>query len=215
LALQRLASLGYKPGVLHRDDRLRGEVLEERDLLVGERADFGAVDRQNSEKSLLLPESDPQHRTGAPQHNECSPCGVPLCSFGSKIGYVRQAFALNDSAPATPRSRWTRLAQEVRERGGNTARRQRVNMPLCIRRKRPEARLAEHQRLFQHLVEYRSEIAGRRIDDLQDFGGRGLPLQCLVALVQCLVTLVQCLIQRPAQLGKLALEISVGPSSIG
>ena len=34
-----------QPRVLHRDDRLRREVLQQRDLLVGERAHFLAVDR--------------------------------------------------------------------------------------------------------------------------------------------------------------------------
>ncbi len=34
-----------EPRVLHRDDRLRGEVLQQCDLLVGERPHFLAVDR--------------------------------------------------------------------------------------------------------------------------------------------------------------------------
>ena len=32
-----LAQFAQEPRVLHRDDRLRGEVLQQRDLLVGER----------------------------------------------------------------------------------------------------------------------------------------------------------------------------------
>ena len=36
LLLQCLARLGDQPRVLHRDDRLRGEVLQQGDLLVGE-----------------------------------------------------------------------------------------------------------------------------------------------------------------------------------
>src|SRR6202043_4163905 len=40
LLLQSLARLGQEPRVFHRDDRLRREVLQERDLLVGERSDF-------------------------------------------------------------------------------------------------------------------------------------------------------------------------------
>src|SRR5207302_10929220 len=35
---------------------------------------------------------------------------------------------------------------------------------------------AEMQSLFEHCVENRREIAGRRVDDLQDLGGRGLLL---------------------------------------
>src|SRR5215470_198816 len=36
LLLQRLARLGEEPRVLHRDNRLRREILQQRDLLVGE-----------------------------------------------------------------------------------------------------------------------------------------------------------------------------------
>src|SRR6516225_11129814 len=38
--------------------------------------------------------------------------------------------------------------------------------------------------LFKDCVEYRSEVAGRGIDDLQYLGGRGLLLQCLARLGQ-------------------------------
>ena len=40
LLLQRLARLGDQPRILHRDHRLRGEILQQRDLLVGERPDL-------------------------------------------------------------------------------------------------------------------------------------------------------------------------------
>ena len=39
LLLQRFAQLVEEPGVLDRDDGLRGEVGDQRDLLVGERTD--------------------------------------------------------------------------------------------------------------------------------------------------------------------------------
>ena len=45
LLFQRLALLGDKPRVLHRDHRLGGEVFQQRDLFVGERANFLAIDR--------------------------------------------------------------------------------------------------------------------------------------------------------------------------
>jgi hypothetical protein len=38
--------------------------------------------------------------------------------------------------------------------------------------------------LFQHCIEYRRELAGRGVDDLQYFGGRGLLLQRLARLGQ-------------------------------
>jgi len=39
-------------------------------------------------------------------------------------------------------------------------------------------------RLLQNRIEYRGEITGRRIDDLQYLGGRGLLLQRLARLGQ-------------------------------
>src|SRR5215471_1274639 len=45
-----------------------------------------------------------------------------------------------------------------------------------IRRYTAKCRLAEPKSLIQHCVEHRCEVAGRRIDDLQHLGGRGLPL---------------------------------------
>ena len=50
--------------------------------------------------------------------------------------------------------------------------------------KQTECGTAKAGRLFQHRVEYRREIAGRTVDDLQHLGGRGLLLQCLVRLGQ-------------------------------
>src|SRR5580704_5334985 len=38
----------------------------------------------------------------------------------------------------------------------------------------PEGRSAQSHRLVEHRIEYRSEVAGRSIDDLQDLGSRGL-----------------------------------------
>jgi len=54
LLFQRLARLANEPRVIHRDDRLRREIFEERDLLVGERPGF-APDRDNhAEKRIGL-----------------------------------------------------------------------------------------------------------------------------------------------------------------
>src|SRR5262249_10892800 len=43
LLLQRLARLGNEPRILHRDHRLRREILQQYDLLFGEWADFLAI----------------------------------------------------------------------------------------------------------------------------------------------------------------------------
>src|SRR5262249_62314908 len=43
---------------------------------------------------------------------------------------------------------------------------------------------AKGMRLLQYRIENRSEVASRRIDDLQHLGSRGLLLQCLARLGQ-------------------------------
>ena len=48
LLLQGLARLGQEPRVLHRDDRLRGEILQQRDLFFGERPDLLSVERDRA-----------------------------------------------------------------------------------------------------------------------------------------------------------------------
>ena len=42
--------------------------------------------------------------------------------------------------------------------------------------------------LFEHRVEYRREVAGRGIDDLQHFGGRGLLFQRLAKRIFAFLT---------------------------
>src|SRR5215472_11009554 len=50
--------------------------------------------------------------------------------------------------------------------------------------KGPESGSAQSQGLFEHRVEHRSEVAGRRIDDLQYLGRGGLLLQSFAGLGQ-------------------------------
>src|SRR5580700_2017198 len=46
----------------------------------------------------------------------------------------------------------------------------------------PEGRSAQSHRLVEHRIEYRSEVAGRSIDDLQALGCRGLLFERLPCL---------------------------------
>src|ERR1700687_6146844 len=60
LLLQGLLRLGDEARVLHRDDRLRREILQQRDLLVGEGPDFLAIDLDTSEQFLVFSQTDDQ-----------------------------------------------------------------------------------------------------------------------------------------------------------
>ena len=64
LLLQCLARLGQEPRILHRDDRLRREILQQRDLLVGERPHLLAIDADDAEQAFVLAQSAPRTRCG-------------------------------------------------------------------------------------------------------------------------------------------------------
>src|SRR5260370_700397 len=61
LLLERFARLGDEARVFHRDHRLRREVLQQRDLLVGEWPDLLAIHGDRSEQRIVLPQRHAQH----------------------------------------------------------------------------------------------------------------------------------------------------------
>jgi hypothetical protein len=90
LLFQGLARLGQKPCVLHRDDRLRRKILQQRDLFVGKQADFLPIDDKHSEECTLFAQRDHQlgagathlddgasRRVGADLASGIQPCGTP------------------------------------------------------------------------------------------------------------------------------------------
>src|SRR5215472_1377710 len=67
LLLQGFARLGDQPRVLHRNDRLRREVLEQSDLLVGKWPDRAPIDPYRTERRAVLAQWNDQKRTDAPE----------------------------------------------------------------------------------------------------------------------------------------------------
>jgi hypothetical protein len=70
LLFESLARLGQEPRVLHGDDRLRGEVLQQSDLLVCERADFLAVERNRPERYVILAQWFDHNAAGTREVND-------------------------------------------------------------------------------------------------------------------------------------------------
>ena len=81
------------------------------------------------------------------------------------------------------------LADEFLERFRHPLLRNRAKAFAIIDHQPAERGLAQRVRLLQYRLEHRSEIAGRRVDGLQDFGDRGLPGQRLVTLGPGLIAL--------------------------
>jgi hypothetical protein len=61
LLLQRFAQLVKQPGVLDRDDGLRGEVLDQLDLLIGEQPHLLATKRDCTNQLIVLEHWDGKH----------------------------------------------------------------------------------------------------------------------------------------------------------
>ncbi len=62
---------GDQPRILDRDHRLRREILQQRDLLVGERPYLLAVDREETDCGIILDHRHHQHRADTAELDCC------------------------------------------------------------------------------------------------------------------------------------------------
>ena len=72
LLFQGLPRLGHQPRVLHRNDRLRGEVLQPRNLLVGKSPNFTAVNDNYPEYRVPLCVTERTASSADPARSTCS-----------------------------------------------------------------------------------------------------------------------------------------------
>ena len=87
---------------------------------------------------------------------------------------------------------WRIVLSKFGEGRGHASCGDRSDLAAVAGRQKPELRLAEAHRPFEYRIEYRREIAGRGVDDLQDLLGRSLLLQKLVAVDEaCLQPLLE------------------------
>ena len=115
LLLQRLARLGDQPRILHRDDRLRREVLQQRDLLVGERPHFVAIggDRRRAARhpcAAAQPERSGYRRARAARRPRSS---ATRLLNSANIGDVDEPLARRQAAECGSRVAVARLAQHA------------------------------------------------------------------------------------------------------
>ena len=91
--------LGHQSRVLHRDHRLSGEVLQQRDLLVGKGPHLGAIDREEAEERAVLAHRYPQHRPRAgavSQHAADSNAGAER-ALSRDVGHMDERLALDEA----------------------------------------------------------------------------------------------------------------------
>jgi hypothetical protein len=123
-------------------------------------------------------ERDEKHRASAAQINDRASIGIvgPIEFFISQVRDMDHAFTgKNSRATRTVNGRI--ILAKFHVSLWQATRRNRAKFIPFYSSQHPECRLAQSHRLFEHRVENRGEVAGRRIDDAQYFGGRGLLFQ--------------------------------------
>src|SRR5262249_56089849 len=85
------AELVEKPGVLYSDDRLRREILEQRNLLVAKRSPLRPVARKHAQDRAVL--SQRQQQVGAHP-------AAPGDSAGDRIAELRQGPEVDQAVPS-------------------------------------------------------------------------------------------------------------------
>jgi hypothetical protein len=174
-----------EPRVLHRDHCLRRKILQQRDLLVGERPHLLPVNHEVTEKRVICAQRDREQRAAAPQFDKGAAGRVArsvrlvfcnVCNMDHRLTGQQTAVRI---LPAD----WMRsTCQELCKRRRYPAQRRRMDPLPIVGPQHAEGRLAQSQRLVEHRVEHRPEVPWRRVDDLQDLRGRGLLRQSFAGL---------------------------------
>ena len=179
LLLQGLTGLCQQPRVLHRNDRLCREVLQERDLLVGEREHLLAVDRDQAEHCVVLDQGHLQCTARTAKIDQRASrrisSAISLALHQISVFNNRALTASQEAVGCGARTGQHRVRREKRRAGGRHAVRCRGHELIAVERPQTaECGLTKAHRLFEHRVEHRRKVAGRRIYDAEQFGGRGL-----------------------------------------
>ncbi|HUI95441.1 MAG TPA: hypothetical protein VLX44_06795, partial [Xanthobacteraceae bacterium] len=112
LLFQRLAGLGHEPRILHRDHRLRREVLQKRDLLVGKRPRLLPVDHDVPGNAVLAEERHDQAGARAAQIDKGAAVGIAasIRLAREQVGYVDELLPSQETRGTRARSVNTRVA---------------------------------------------------------------------------------------------------------
>ncbi len=187
LPLERLLGLVEQAHVLDRDYRLVGEGLEQRDLVIGERRGLRRRNDDRADEVSLAQHRRPRQCRASRRPVQHPRAGTP--GPRARRGLVTVA-RVRTARPATvPRSARPRamiVARYSRSSGVVHAPRQLPMWSSSPSKVNDHALIAatEPLRARRDRVEDRLQVALRPADDLQDLGGRGLPLERFLGLVE-------------------------------
>src|SRR5262245_1173589 len=183
LLLQRLAQLVEKARVLDRDDRLRREVRNQRDLLVGEGANFLTINGDGSNQLVTLEHRHHDISSNATKldSDDCrwTAFGITLCR--RDVDDVDRLLSSNHLGQRARTDRATLAC--FRKRLEHIVRRDEAKPASLIEIEHAELGLAKPRRVRQDRIEDRPQFARRAADDLKDLGRRRLLLQRLGELL--------------------------------
>src|ERR1700730_8199957 len=173
------AQFAEQPRVLHRNHRLRREVLQQGNFFFGKQPNLLALGNNLSKQTIVVAQWHKQNRADAGEFER---------GTYDRIGNLRRVRYLHNASSAQQLTERVRsagsksLPQAIGKARCETSRRYRTIFLAIIDIQTPERGAAEPVCLFQNRIEHRREVAGRRVDDLQDLRGRRLLLQGLSRL---------------------------------
>jgi len=119
LLLQSLARLGQQPRVLHCNDRLRREILQKCDLLVGEGANFLAIDVDRPKHRPFFDQRHRESRARSGEINQHLPVGIAASVkfIILRIESMDNRFACEDACHNASRCRRSRAPSNLGKGG--------------------------------------------------------------------------------------------------
>jgi hypothetical protein len=158
LPLQRFLGLVEQPCILHRDHGLGGEVLKQRDLLLGKGTDVPSGCGDLADQTTLLAQRNEQHGSDTTEFKGSTDYRIVDLSAVRDLG---EAPALQQLLAWVVRAREEALTEPIGERLGYPVRRDRTELIAVIKLQAPVADPAKAVCPFQDRLEYGCEVARR------------------------------------------------------
>ena len=161
--------------------------MKQRDLLVGEWANFLAKDRDHAEDGIILAQRHLQRGPGATEIDKGKALWITgsVRLLGCEIDVVYEPLSTPETVGRRAGAGHLCVFGEERCVGLRDAAQRYGNVAILFQRPQtPKSRLAKMHRFFEHRIEHGGECAGRRADDPQHIRRGRLLLQGLSQFIE-------------------------------
>src|SRR3974390_1698815 len=189
-----LAQFPEQPCVLDGDHGLLGEIADQFDLLVGGRKELLAVNGYCADPLVFPQHRHDDKRAGAAEFGQLNRVwdAFAVCGGGTQVGSMNRLLGSDRGGQRGLRMRTKGLVgARRRKRRRRIVERGLTYQIVLDQNHRSEFGAANAGRVFEHLVEYGSQIARRRTDDLQHFGRCSLLLQRFAQIIRALLHFIE------------------------